>query len=270
MATQAHRGPRSQGSDHSSKSHCTSTEQRARVRHLPLHSDSTKKGMHHIVKRPDQAGLRVPARAHHTSTQHGAPTATQQQLAPMWRWSGESLQEVGCQPWQLAHPTTSATTHTPTHPRTPRTSQHPPPGYTSTSPPFNIRHPPHHPTPTTTRGPTITAPRRNRPRTPNNRHNPYPCAPCGGKGTQHARQGHKGEGRGFVLRSPKGGLCAGIWRQEVVMSPVVREKTPQVDILGPTGRRWGEVPHCRLGMATWTHLANGKGSCLPRALDTEK
>ena len=51
------------------------------------------------------------------------------------------------------------------------------------------------------------------------RHNPYPCAPCVGKGTKHAQQGHKGEGRGYVMRSPKGGLSAGVWRQEVVMCP---------------------------------------------------
>ena len=29
-------------------------------RHLPSRSDSTRKGTHHIVKRPDQAGIRVP------------------------------------------------------------------------------------------------------------------------------------------------------------------------------------------------------------------
>ena len=50
-------------------------------------------------------------------------------------------------------------------------------------------------------------------------HNPYPCAPRVGKGTQHAQQGHKGEGRGDMMRSPKGGLSTGIWRQEVVMCP---------------------------------------------------
>ena len=50
--------------------------------------------------------------AHHTSTQHGALTSTLQRLAPMWRWSGEQCQEVGCKPWYLAHPTTPATMHT--------------------------------------------------------------------------------------------------------------------------------------------------------------
>ena len=53
---------------------------------------------------------------------------TQQQLAPMWRWSRESRQEVGCQPWQLAHPTTPATTYTPMHPHTPPNT-HPPVGH---------------------------------------------------------------------------------------------------------------------------------------------
>ena len=40
-------------------------------------------------------------------------------------------------------------------------------------------------------------------------------------------------------------------------------KTPQVDIPGPKSRRWGGVPHRRLGMTAWTHLANGEGSCPP-------
>ena len=53
----------------------------------------------------------------------------------------------------------------------------------------------------------------------NARHNPYPCVPCVGKGTQHAQQRRTGEGRGFVLRSPKEGLSAGIWRRKVVMCP---------------------------------------------------
>ena len=61
-ATQAHRGPRSQGSDHGSKSQRAGTEKRAGETYLPSRSNSTKKGMHHIVKRPDQAGIRVPAR----------------------------------------------------------------------------------------------------------------------------------------------------------------------------------------------------------------
>ena len=50
---------------------------------------------------------------------------------------------------------------------------------------------------------------------------------------------------------------------ERLLCAPVGETTPQVDILGPTSRRWGEVPHRRLGMAAWTHLANGEGNCLP-------
>ena len=53
----------------------------------------------------------------------------------------------------------------------------------------------------------------------NTRHNPYPCAPCVGKGTPHLQQRRTTEGRGFVLRSPKKGLSAGIWRRKVVMCP---------------------------------------------------
>ena len=53
--------------------------------------------------------------------------------------------------------------------------------------------------------------------------------------------------------------------------PPVGETTPQVAIPGPTSRRWGEVPHRRLGMAAWTHLANGEGICLPlHGLEAEK
>ena len=62
VATQAHRGPRSQGSDHGSKSQRAGTEKRAGERLLPSRSDSTKKGLNPVVKRPDQAGIRGPAR----------------------------------------------------------------------------------------------------------------------------------------------------------------------------------------------------------------
>ena len=58
---------------------------------------------------------------------------------------------------------------------------------------------------------------------------------------------------------------------ERLLCAPVGETTPQVAIPGPTSRRWGEVPHRRLGMAAWTHLANGEGICLPlRGLDAEK
>ena len=60
------------------------------------------------------------------------------------------------------------------------------------------------------------------------------------------------------------------WRRKLLCAPV-GETTPQVDIPGPTSRRGGEVPHRRLGMAAWAHLANGEGVCLPlRGLDAEK
>ena len=58
---------------------------------------------------------------------------------------------------------------------------------------------------------------------------------------------------------------------ERLLCPFFGETTPQVAIPGRTGRRWGEVPQRRLGMAAWTHLANGEGICLPlRGLDAEK
>ena len=108
--------------------------------------------------------------AHHTSTQHRALTSTQQQLAPMWRWSGELRQEGGAANhgiWPTQeHPLQHFPLRTHQHLATPAT-----PGGTSPSPPFNLRHPPRHSTPTTARGPTTTA-RRNRPPLPNNRHHP--------------------------------------------------------------------------------------------------
>ena len=80
VATQAHRGPRSQGSDHGSKSRRAGTEKRAGGRHLPSRSDSTRKGTHHGVKRPDQARIRGPARGpthlHPTQDNTVNPTTT--------------------------------------------------------------------------------------------------------------------------------------------------------------------------------------------------
>ena len=50
-----------------------------------------------------------------------------------------------------------------------------------------------------------------------------------------------------------------------------RGKDPALDIPRSTSRRFGEVPHCRLRMAAWTHLANGEDGCLPLCgLDIEK
>ena len=54
-----------------------------------------------------------------TSTQHGTLPSTQQQLAPMLRWSGEWRNEVGGQRRQEAHPTSPATSYSPVHPRIP-------------------------------------------------------------------------------------------------------------------------------------------------------
>ena len=46
-----------------------------------------------------------------------------------------------------------------------------------------------------------------------------PRAPTHPPQPPSAQQRHEGEGRGFVLRSPKGGLSAGTWRRKVVMCP---------------------------------------------------
>ena len=158
VATQAHRGARSQGSDHGSKFQHAGTEKRAGERYLPSRSDSTRKGMHYIVKRPDQAGIRVPPRG----PSHLHPTRDNNLNPATTRSYVEVVQGVA--------PTSGLPTM-------------------ATGPPHNIRH------------------------------NLYPCAPCVWKGTQHAQQRRTGEGRGFVLRSPKEGLSAGIWRRNVVMYP---------------------------------------------------
>ena len=81
------------------------------------------------------------------------------------------------------------------------------------------------------------------------------------------------------MKERVGGLCCARqrkdWARELggerLLCAPVGETTPQVAIPGPISRRWGEVPHRRLGMAAWTHLANGEGICLPlRGLDAEK
>ena len=46
-----------------------------------------------------------------------------------------------------------------------------------------------------------------------------PRAPTHTPQPPSAQQRHEGEGRGFVLRSPKEGLSAGNWRRKVVMCP---------------------------------------------------
>ena len=62
-----------------------------------------------------------------------------------------------------------------------------------------------------------------------------------------------------MLRSPKEGLSAGTWRQKVVVCPRRGNDPanghPRVH-QPPLGRG---IPHRWLGMAAWTHLANGEG-----------
>ena len=123
----------------------------------------------------------------------------------------------------------------------------------ATSPPHNTRHSAHpcaptHPSargaPALPRSSTYSTHRATQhppqggtahsyPTTGNTRHNPHPCAPCVGKGTQHAQQRHEGEGRGFVLHSPKEGLSVGIWRRKVVMCRC-EEMTCKRTSQGPT------------------------------------
>ena len=158
VATQAHRGPRSQGSDHGSKSQRAGTEKRAGERLLPSRSDSTRKGTHHVVKRPDQAGRRGPARG----------------------------------PTHL-HPTRDTTVN----PTTTRSYVEVVRGVAQRSGwPATVRGPPH-----------VT------------RYILLPRAPTHAPQPPSAQQRHEGEGRGFVLRSPKDGLSAGTWRRKVVMCP---------------------------------------------------
>ena len=158
VATQAHRGPRSQGSDHGSKSQRAGTEKRAGERLLPSRSNSTRKGTHHVVKRPDQAGRRGPARGpthlHPTRDTSVNPTTTRSYV--------EVVRGVAQRSGR----------------------------------PATVRGPPH-----VTRYILL-------PRAPT--HPPQPPS---------AQQRHEGEGRGFVLRSPKDGLSAGTWRRKVVMCP---------------------------------------------------
>ena len=254
------------------------TEKRAGERYLPSRCDSTRKGTHHVVKRPNQAGIRVPARG----PSHLHPTRGTNLNPATTRSYVEVLR--GAVPRSGLPTVATGPPHNiryNVYPRAPTyTSQHPPPQGAPAYPRPSTygthhatQHPPQHEAPRPPRRGGTAPP-------PNNPHHPpqpippaipvVPCAPCVGKVAQHVEQGRKGEGRGNVMHSPKGGLSAGIWRQEVVMCPV-GEKTPQVDIPGPTSCRWGEVPHRRLGMATWTHVATGEGSCLPLCgLDTEK
>ena len=209
VATQAHWGSRSQGSDHGSKSQRAGTEKRAGERLLPSRSDSTRKRMHHIVKRPDQAGIRGPARgpthSHPTRFTTINPTTTRSYV--------EVVRGVA---QRSGRPTTAS------------------------SPPHISRY--------------ILLPR----------------APTHTPQLPSAQQRHEGEGRGFVLPLQRKDSAREFGGERLSCAPV-GETTPQVAIPGPTSRRWGEVPHRRLGMAAWTHLAKGKGICLPlRGPDAEK
>ena len=196
VATQAHRGPRSQGSDHCSKTQRAGTEKRAGKRHLPSRSNSTRKGTHHIVKRPDQAGIsgppRGPSHLHPTRGNNLNPATTCSYVAVVRRAaprSGRPTTSTGPPhvtryiPLLRAAPVLS---HSSTH-RTHGAAQHPPGGGAA----------------------------RSYPTTDNTHHNPHPCAPCVAKGTQHAQQRHEGEGRVFVLHSPKEGPSAGTWKRKV-------------------------------------------------------
>ena len=95
VATQAHRGPCSQGSDHGSKSHCTGTEKRVGERHLPSRSNSSRKGTHHVVKHPDQGdkgASKGPYTPPPNTGQHRQPNNN----SLLW-WCGESHYELGGQ-----------------------------------------------------------------------------------------------------------------------------------------------------------------------------
>ena len=51
------------------------------------------------------------------------------------------------------------------------------------------------------------------------------------------------------------------WTGRRLLCAPVEEKVPQVDIPGPKSRCWGGVPHRRLGLTAWMHLANGEDIC---------
>ena len=118
---------------------------------------------------------------------------------------------MGGQRQHVAHPTAPATSYSPAHPHTSRNTH--PLGA------LVLPRPSTHRTQCAAQRPPWRGAARCYPTTDNTRHNPRPRAPWVAKGTQHAQQRHEGEGRGFVLRSPKEGLSAGTWRRKVVMCP---------------------------------------------------
>ena len=124
-------------------------------------------------------------------------------------------------PFTLHHPPHHPS---PTNPSLPFTLCHQPrhPSPTNLSLPFTLHHPPRHPSPTTSHRLTPSAQRRNHPSPPNTLRHPPPGTPtrpaweqtqC----TQYTHHGHKGVDRGYMMRSPQGGMSAGMNRQKVVM-----------------------------------------------------
>ena len=106
--------------------------------------------------------------------------------------------------------------------------------------------------------------------------NPHPPPrvapmPREGLGTQYTHHRHKWGVGGHMMRSPQGGLSAGTDSRKVVRCPH-RGSDPASGHPGhpgaqklPLGRGcWEGMPHRRYGVSTWTHLANGEGSCPPQ------
>ena len=133
-------------SDRGSKSQRASTEKGAGERYLPSCSDSSTKETHHIVKRPDQAGIRVPARG----PSHLHPTwGTDLNPATTRSYVEGVAPRIGLPTMATGPP---HNTRYNVHLRAPtRTLEHPPPPWgNNPSPLFNLQRPPCHPTPTTT------------------------------------------------------------------------------------------------------------------------
>ena len=116
---------------------------------------------------------------------------------------------MGGQRRQVAHPTAPATSYSSAHPHAPHNT-HPLAGHQRSST---------HRTRCAAQHPPWRGAARCHPTTDNTRNNPHPHTPWVANRTQHAQQRDEGEGRGFVLRSPKEGLSAGTWKQKVVTCP---------------------------------------------------
>ena len=123
LATQANQGLRSRGSNHGSDSQRAGAEKRAGERNRTLRSNQRRYTTHYQARRPSRD--RIANKGPNTPAHHVAATSTWQQPTPMWMWSVGSHQEQGCQPWQLAHPTTSTSMHTPVHQPAPHNTHHP-------------------------------------------------------------------------------------------------------------------------------------------------